>query len=174
MSGADVSDLQRFLAQDNTIYPQGLVTGYFGTLTKAAVSNFQARNGISNIGRVGPVTMAAINAQMGGGLVGSGPVIGPVFITTGNTGATMTWNTSGNSAAIIYYSTAPLAMTEASATTGVTIGGSSMLVHTDQRSTHAATLTGLLSNSTYYYVVYAKDASGNESITWPSTFRTTN
>jgi len=51
MRGDDVSSLQTFLAQDVTIYPQGLVTGYFGSLTKSAVSNFQARNGISTVGR---------------------------------------------------------------------------------------------------------------------------
>src|SRR3989338_7152445 len=64
MSGSDVSALQTFLAADVTLYPQGLVTGYFGNLTKAAVSNFQSRNGISPVGRVGPVTLAVLNAQM--------------------------------------------------------------------------------------------------------------
>ena len=42
--GQDVSDLQAFLAKDSTIYPQGLVTGYFGSMTQTAVSNFQTRN----------------------------------------------------------------------------------------------------------------------------------
>ena len=30
MSGSDVSVLQTYLAHDASIYPQGLVTGYFG------------------------------------------------------------------------------------------------------------------------------------------------
>ena len=36
----DVKILQRFLAKDKKIYPERLVTGYFGVLTKAAVANF--------------------------------------------------------------------------------------------------------------------------------------
>ena len=176
MRGDDVSSLQTFLALDSTIYPQGLVTGYFGFLTKAAVSNFQIRNGISNVGRVGPITMAAINAQMNGGnTVGFdryAPSISLLSLSTTNTGAVLNWNTSENSSAIIYYSTSPLSMIEASPTSSVTIGGSSFLVHTDLRSVHSASLTGLQPNTTYHYVVYVKDGSGNESITWPSTFRT--
>lgn len=175
MTGGDVSSLQTFLAQDNTIYPQGLVTGYFGSLTKSAVSNFQARNGISSIGRVGPVTMAAINLQMNGGVSGSdrsAPIISSLAVTMTNSSVTMNWNTSENSSAIIYYSTSPISMIEGSATTPITIGGNSFLVHTDLRSSHSAIITGLQSNTTYYYVVYVRDGVGNENITWPSTFNT--
>lgn len=64
MSGPDVSSLQTFLTQDKTLYPEGKVTGYFGSLTKKAVRNFQSRNGIKMIGRVGPLTLTAINAKM--------------------------------------------------------------------------------------------------------------
>lgn len=39
--GDDVSNLQESLATDSEIYPEGLVTGYFGPLTKKAVINFQ-------------------------------------------------------------------------------------------------------------------------------------
>lgn len=175
MTGGDVSSLQTFLAQDNTIYPQGLVTGYFGSLTKSAVSNFQARNGISSIGRVGPVTMAAINLQMNGAVLGndrSAPVISSLALNMTNNSVTMNWNTSENSSAVVYYSTSPISMIEGSATTAVTIGGSSVLVHSDLRSSHSAMITGLQSNTTYYYVVYVRDSVGNENITWPSTFNT--
>lgn len=64
MSGSDVSSLQTFLMKDKSLYPQGQVTGYFGSLTKKAVSTFQSRNGIKAIGRVGPATLKAINAQI--------------------------------------------------------------------------------------------------------------
>lgn len=178
MTGSDVSSLQTFLAQDSTIYPQGLVTGYFGTLTQSAVSNFQARNGISTVGRVGPITMAAINQQMNTGInTGAdraAPIISSLNVNTTNSSATLSWNTSENASAVIYYSTSPLSMVEASATSGVTIGGSSLLVNTNLQVSHSGTITGLQSNTTYYYVVYVRDGSGNENITWPSTFRTTN
>ncbi len=174
--GQDVSDLQAFLAQDVTIYPQGLVTGYFGPLTFSAVSNFQVRNGIANVGRVGPITMAAINAQMGGSFGSDkyAPAISALGISTTNSSATINWNTSENSSAIVYYGTSPLSMLESGPGTGVTIGGSSLLVHTDLRLNHSATLTLLSPNTTYYYVVYVRDGAGNESITWPSTFHTSN
>jgi peptidoglycan hydrolase-like protein with peptidoglycan-binding domain len=175
MKGQDVSDLQTFLAQDNTIYPQGLVTGYFGGLTQSAVSNFQARNGISTVGRVGPVTMAAINAQMGGLVTGSdrsAPTINSLSINTTNSSATFNWNTSENSSAVIYYSTSPLSMIEASNSGAATIGGSSLLVNADLRVSHLGVLTGLNANTIYNYVVYVRDGSGNENITWPSTFHT--
>jgi hypothetical protein len=176
MRGSDVSSLQTFLALDSTIYPQGLVTGYFGVLTKAAVSNFQVRNGILNVGRVGPITMAAINAQMNGGnTVGFdryAPTISLLSVSTTQTAATINWNTSENSSAVVYFSTLPLSMIEASSNSAVTIGGSSLLVHADLRLSHSAAITGLQSNTTYYYVVYVKDGSGNESVTWPATFHT--
>ena len=88
VSGSDVGTLQTFLKADPTIYPQGKVTNYFGFLTKSAVSNFQARNNISAIGRVGPQTRGVINNQManGGGSVNANilqaPMISSVNVST--------------------------------------------------------------------------------------------
>jgi peptidoglycan hydrolase-like protein with peptidoglycan-binding domain len=65
MTGPEVSLLQQFLAKDPNVYPQGLVTGYYGEDTKQAVVNFQMNNGLAGtweIGVVGPVTMAKLNA----------------------------------------------------------------------------------------------------------------
>lgn len=179
MSGSDISALQSFLALDNTIYPQGLVTGYFGSLTKSAVSNFQARNGISTVGRVGPVTLAAINAQMNNNgvtsLDGKMRVIEQVYVNTTNSQATVSWNTGEGSTAAIYYSSSPIVITEATEYSSMNINASNnIIVSSDLRTSHVGTLTGLSSNTTYYYLVYVKDAQGNESITLPSTFRTTN
>jgi len=58
----DVECLQRFLVSQGTdIYPERLVTGYFGILTKFAVMRLQAKYGISKTGYVGPITRAKIN-----------------------------------------------------------------------------------------------------------------
>ena len=46
MSSDAVTALQNYLKADPTIYPQGLVTGYYGPLTVAAVQRFQCKNGI--------------------------------------------------------------------------------------------------------------------------------
>src|SRR4051812_5096924 len=70
MSNADVSALQTFLAADNTIYPEGIVSGYYGALTVAAVKRYQIAHNISPVGRVGPVTLASINDMSDSGTTG--------------------------------------------------------------------------------------------------------
>lgn len=62
MSDPEVTTLQQVLKQDASIYPEGLVTGYFGSLTEAAVKKFQAKYGIDQTGTVGPITRAKLNS----------------------------------------------------------------------------------------------------------------
>lgn len=59
-TNGEVSKLQQFLAKDPAIYPEALVTGYFGPLTEAAVKRWQAKNAIETVGVVGPKTRAVI------------------------------------------------------------------------------------------------------------------
>ena len=66
-SGDDVTRLQQLLASDPSIYPEGSVTGYFGNLTVKAVRAFQAKCGISQVGRVGPATRAKLSEIFGAG-----------------------------------------------------------------------------------------------------------
>lgn len=42
-NATEVKKLQQFLATDPSLYPKGLVTGVYGPLTVAAVSNFQTK-----------------------------------------------------------------------------------------------------------------------------------
>ena len=70
--GNDVTALQNFLkSQGADIYPEGLVTGYYGVLTTAAVGRFQLQNGVvtsasdPGYGYVGPKTRAKINSLLG-------------------------------------------------------------------------------------------------------------
>ncbi len=176
MRGSDVSALQTFLASDPAIYPQGLVTGYYGVLTRAAVVKFQLKNEIPPVGRVGPLTLAAINAQMSGGMTSgsdqSAPLISNVGVNPGNNSVVIGWITNESAAALVYYSTSPLVVTEGSGSSAVTISGTSLVVHTDLRTAHSATITGLQSATTYYYVIYVKDGSGNESVTSQASFKT--
>ena len=65
-------------------------------------------------------------------------------------------------------------MVEGSEISGVSIGGTSAIANLDLRSAHGVSLTNLQSNTNYYFVILVKDASGNESVTWQSVFRTTN
>lgn len=64
-TNGEVSRLQRILAQNPEIYPEGLVTGYYGPATDRALKRFQVEKGIitpasSAYGLVGPVTKAAL------------------------------------------------------------------------------------------------------------------
>jgi len=58
--GSDVETLQKFLARFSEIYPEGIANGFFGPATERAVKRFQAKYGISQVGRVGPATRAKI------------------------------------------------------------------------------------------------------------------
>ncbi len=59
--GEDVSNLQRLLAQDKAIYPEGIVSGVFGPMTEIAVKKFQAKYNLPQVGRVGPATREILN-----------------------------------------------------------------------------------------------------------------
>ena len=72
--GEDVRLLQELLATDPEIYPEGLVTGYFGALTKRAVGKFQKKFGIAEVGSVEPKTMTRINELLTQGAGKSGKV----------------------------------------------------------------------------------------------------
>ena len=62
-----VSCLQQFLkSQGSDIYPEGLVTGFFGNLTKTAVINFQKKYNILQTGFVGILTREKINQLLNG------------------------------------------------------------------------------------------------------------
>jgi peptidoglycan hydrolase-like protein with peptidoglycan-binding domain len=70
-SNSDVTALQRFLAaQGPSIYPEGAVSGYYGSLTQKAVGRFQEKYGIAKpgeagYGTVGPKTRAKLNELTG-------------------------------------------------------------------------------------------------------------
>jgi len=73
MTSNAVKQLQKFLAKNSALYPQGIVSGYFGTLTVKAVQRFQSRYGLAKPGQsvygyVGPATRAKLNALIQNGL----------------------------------------------------------------------------------------------------------
>lgn len=173
-SGADVTALQTFLAQDHVIYPQGKVTGYFGFLTKSAVSNFQSRNGLTADGISGRNTNAIINAQMAGGMGNGTDIDAPIISSTGvnvtTNNAIVSWYTSENATGVVYYSTSPIILTEGDYSATVT--GQTAMTDNVMHTSQSVNLQGLQSNTVYYYSVYTTDANGNVTITWPSTFKT--
>jgi len=164
-SGSDVSALQSFLSQNDNNYPEGLVTGYFGSVTAASVSNFQTTNGISAVGQVGPITLPVLNLQMS-----AAPLITSVAVSVGSNSANVNWNTNVPAEGVVYYSTSPLAL-EGHAN-WVYVSGNTAMTDAMLRYSQSISVTGLLPNTTYYYSVYSTNTVGNASVTWPSTFRT--
>jgi len=84
MTSADVTRLQQLLAQDKEIYPEGIVSGWFGQLTKKAVQKFQEKYGIESVGIVGPQTRAKLNevfAQTTTPTTPTAPTIQPSALT---------------------------------------------------------------------------------------------
>lgn len=59
--GEEVRLLQKMLASDPALYPEGLITGFYGGLTETAVKRFQAKLKLEQVGVVGPQTLAMIN-----------------------------------------------------------------------------------------------------------------
>lgn len=64
-SGEGVKILQTALATDKNIYPSGIISGYFGNLTKQAVSNFQKKYKIPESGKIDTATAKKFNEIYG-------------------------------------------------------------------------------------------------------------
>ncbi|MDE2078978.1 MAG: fibronectin type III domain-containing protein [Patescibacteria group bacterium] len=62
--GSEVKYLQALLAADPSIYPEGLITGYFGALTQAALQRYQEKHGLEQVGYVGPKTLSDIQGDL--------------------------------------------------------------------------------------------------------------
>lgn len=60
-SGNDVAELQKRLTSEG--YYSGPITGYYGSMTGEAVKKYQANNGITVTGYVGPQTLAVLNGS---------------------------------------------------------------------------------------------------------------
>jgi peptidoglycan hydrolase-like protein with peptidoglycan-binding domain len=184
-TGPDVTTLQTFLAKDPSIYPQGLVTGYFGSLTSAAVKNFQARYGIDVVGRVGPITRDKINSLIiSGGFGGTGTAgvgVAPAIYNIASSSAsnqdgtrsqTITWSTDRNTRGKLFYSTTPLTFTETNSPTGEPFVSGSVVTDDTYGVTKSLSVSNLPAATSYYYMIEAIDANGHVSVTWPNMFRT--
>ncbi len=169
----DVTELQTFLASDTTLYPQGLITGYFGSMTKAAVIRFQGRNGLTADGIVGPRTRAMINAQLGGvSDTAAARIISNISVVPSRTSAVVNWSTNGAAQGMVYYSPTPLTTYEYE--NAVTVSGLTAMTDTTARPTQSVSITNLQPNTTYHYLIYVTGQNGMVSVTWPATFTTSN
>ena len=188
MTNSNVRNIQTYLASNPSFYPEGLVTGYYGSLTVAAVQKFQAYHGIvssgtpttTGYGRVGPSTLAKMNALIAGGVASSdvsGPSLSTPNVSLGSNAVTLSWTTNENATARVFYDTTPIQFNEGDINSVGFGQRTGMLASADSnlRTSHSVLVSGLTPNTTYYYTVVATDANGNVSVSSPnSTFRTTN
>lgn len=175
-SGAEVSELQTFLALDSAVYPEGLVTGYYGDLTTSAVTRFQCKQSIvcsgsvetTGYGRVGPQTLASIRALQGSTNPGpqggdlSAPILGEPSVATTSTSASISWITNEPARSRVMYGTSwPFLLAAAPSYADITFDATSAVV-----------IPSLFPNTTYYYVRESIDASGNTQYGIGTWFRT--
>jgi peptidoglycan hydrolase-like protein with peptidoglycan-binding domain len=92
--------LQNYLTQQG-LY-SGPVTGYYGALTQTAVESFQKAHGISAIGTVGPLTIAALNQNTASSAASTGTSVITVPPTVPTSDTTTSAATSGTSTSTSY------------------------------------------------------------------------
>src|SRR3989344_188844 len=63
-SGDQVKLLQTLLAADPTLFPEGLIAGFYGRLTALAGKRFQKKFGIEQVGRDGPKTLEKVHKKI--------------------------------------------------------------------------------------------------------------
>ena len=146
------------LATDSNVYPQGLVTGYFGSLSKAAVENFQAGYGIPVVGRVGPMTRARLNtiALSFTGVDTISPVISSPMATVSQNNAVVTWNTNELTRAKVYYEGGSIYLTEAVSQMAQPGISGTLAEVSALAMTHSITLPNLGSGRIYQFVIVAR------------------
>jgi len=178
--GTNVTNLQVFFTDNSAIYPEGLVTGYFGGLTRSAVQRFQAQYGLDQVGRVGPMTQAKINSLIATGGWTTSDISGPGFynvnVAKSVNSMTFTFNTNESSNARVVYHTSPLMFNEGDINSNGfgSIGGATVNSSNGLSTSHTITLSSLQGNTTYYYTVIVTDATGNVSVWGPNTALRTN
>lgn len=186
-TGQDVTTLQTYLSSNANWYPSHLVTGYYGNLTKGGVEGFQTSEGIvssgspatTGFGRVGPTTLAHLNAAMNSGDTNQStlytvPVLSPVSVQRSQTTVTFSWTTNEPTIGQIYWGTSYVDANEATGPHQTPfVSGTLALDAGGLQTSHTITVSNLQANMTYYFLMRSIDASGDISETLTNSFQTT-
>ncbi len=135
------------LQPNTTYYYVVRATDPFGNVTTSSQQTFTTGSGTTS------------------GNPGTGPVITGVSPSSvGPNVASILWNTSTNADSKVLFSTSPI---------GPDTETAGMVMSADFTGSHNLQLTGLSSNTSYYYVVVSKDIFGNTSTSTQQVFSTT-
>ena len=78
----NVKNIQKFLASDSSLYPEGIINGRFGPATTRAIKRFQQRHGLDQVGNVGPKTLSKIKELISNSsLAGQGSIVSNPALT---------------------------------------------------------------------------------------------
>ncbi|MEK7192470.1 MAG: fibronectin type III domain-containing protein [Patescibacteria group bacterium] len=177
LKGPDVGALQKFLARDKEIYPEGLITGYFGKLTEMAVKRWQSNYKIEPVGMVGPKTRAKLKEILEAQPPASAtptekvqlpqdtvaPVVDEESIrvtSITSTSAIISWNTDELSDSAVRFTD------DAPCKTSITTDFCAVYSASDSVKTtigHRIVVSGLLYQTAYYFNVNSTDTAGNKS-----------
>jgi len=195
MTGDDVKLLQEFLATDPDIYPEGLISGYFGPMTERAVKKLQKRMCLDQVGNVGPQTLRRINELLEEGAGKSyggegGHVPAGLLRAPGIQQKLCATSTPDTTAPVIsdVVATSTTATTTqikwltnekanskvwySTSTPVVTTTSTAAVSSPDYVLNHSIALSGLTASTTYYYLVTSTDKSGNTTTSAEKSFTT--
>jgi hypothetical protein len=195
LSSEEVESLQVFLSQYPDIYPEGLITGYFGALTEKAVKKFQKKYGEDNDGVVGPKTRQMLNLRIlellneGAGKSGkippgllhapgiwkkiatsTPPILDTIPPVISGISATSTTATTTS----IIWTTNELTDSLVSYATSSPITPENKTDVSDSNyvTNHDIDLIDLTASTTYYYMITSKDSSNNTATSTEYSFTT--
>ena len=146
-TGDDVKFLQKFLAAMPDLYPEKLVTGYYGSLTKKAVEKFQKKYVLTINGRLDASTYKKINERWA---ADNTPIISAMKSQTlGPTGVLVSWKTDQPATTKIFYSNSALPE------------GKTLVISDSHLSLdHAIEINHLTNSTTYYYTAVSGNSTG--------------
>jgi hypothetical protein len=172
-TGIDVRQLQTLLATSNSLYPAGIVSGYYGRLTANAVAQFQIAYNLPPVGNVGPRTLAKLDQLMANGVTVldvNAPFITNARSTVNGTSATISWNTSSMAFGKVHFDVVPVIMNESLVSMREPETSGTVSTEAGENISHSLTFNSLNHGQTYYYSIESADETGNLSVILPSAF----
>jgi len=82
-AGGEVTKLQKMLANDPSVYPEKLITGYYGSLTEKAVQRWQTKQGVVSSGSPATTGYGVVGPQTRAKIITACPTPPPIPVNTG-------------------------------------------------------------------------------------------